>query len=78
MDVAARMVVTWLATWAALLALLLAPTMLPDRWQYYIYSPASVGLWMLSMLVGPVLACATKWQWIRHGARRAGGGGERV
>ncbi|GAA1229934.1 hypothetical protein GCM10009665_20470 [Kitasatospora nipponensis] len=75
MDVAARVVITWIATWVALVALLLCPLLLPDQWQYYVYSPASVGLWMLSMLGGPVVACAVNWRWIRQGVWRAGAGG---
>ncbi|GAA3014560.1 hypothetical protein [Kitasatospora sp. NPDC006786] len=78
MDVAARAVITVLTTWATLVALLLLPTLLPNRWQYYIYSPASVALWMLSMLVGPALACAGNRQWIRNGVRRAAAGGSRT
>ncbi|MFD7179564.1 hypothetical protein ACFV90_05990 [Streptomyces sp. NPDC059904] len=54
-------------TWVVLTALFLAPSALPASWQYYIYSPASVGLWMLAMLCGPVIAVFLKWNWIRHG-----------
>lgn len=67
--VAARMVVSVLVTWAALIVLLLAPAALPEPWQYYIYSPASVGLWMLTMLLAPVVVCAVKWPWIKSGGR---------
>ncbi|MFJ1969259.1 hypothetical protein ACIO93_11380 [Streptomyces sp. NPDC087903] len=63
------MVVSVLATWAALIVLLLAPAALPEPWQYYIYSPASVGLWMLTMLLAPVVVCAVKWPWIKSGGR---------
>ncbi|MGW2237267.1 hypothetical protein [Streptomyces sp. NPDC001759] len=58
-----------LATWVALTVLLLAPSPLPERWRYYIYSPASVGLWMLTMLVAPFVVCTVAWPWIRTGAR---------
>ncbi|MFF3002187.1 hypothetical protein ACFVTF_05175 [Kitasatospora sp. NPDC057940] len=70
-DIAARMVTTWIATWTALVALFFAPLLLPHRWWYYIYSPASMGLWMLAMLVGPFVACTVSWEWIRHGTRKA-------
>jgi hypothetical protein len=52
--------------------LLLAPSLLPERWRYYIYSPASVGLWMLTMLVAPFVVCTVAWPWIRSGAGRPG------
>ncbi|MFI2641869.1 hypothetical protein [Streptomyces sp. NPDC018610] len=74
----ARLVLTWIATWVTLVVLVLLPALLPDRWQYYVYSPASVGLWMLSMLGAPVVACVVRWPWIRHGARKAGPGGSRT
>ncbi|MFG2604840.1 hypothetical protein ACGFT2_15035 [Streptomyces sp. NPDC048514] len=67
MCIAARLVLTWIATWAALVVLVLLPLLLPAGWQYYVYSPASVGLWMLSMLGGPFVACFFNWRWIRHG-----------
>ncbi|MFG2843652.1 hypothetical protein ACGF12_10830 [Kitasatospora sp. NPDC048296] len=74
MGLVARAVITWMATWAALVVLFLLPTTLPDRWQYYIYSPASIGLWWLSVLAGPVVACAANRRWIRTGVRKAGAG----
>ncbi|MFF7331909.1 hypothetical protein ACIQU5_34765 [Streptomyces sp. NPDC090306] len=58
-----------LITWAALIALVLAPSALPEQWQYYIYSPASVGLWMLAMLAAPFVVCAVKWPWIKSGSK---------
>lgn len=58
-----------LVTWAVLIVLLLAPSPLPEQWRYYIYSPASVGLWMLAMLVAPVVVCFVKWPWIKSGSR---------
>ncbi|WP_328890736.1 hypothetical protein [Streptomyces sp. NBC_00316] len=67
--VAVRMVASALVTWAALIVLLLAPSPLPEQWRYYIYSPASVGLWMLAMLVAPVVVCTVKWRWIKSGSR---------
>ncbi|MFF2078818.1 hypothetical protein ACFVXG_29210 [Kitasatospora sp. NPDC058162] len=70
MDVVARAVITWMATWGALTTLFLLPVLLPDGWQYYIYSPASVGLWMLSMLVGPFVAGGVSRRWIRTGVWR--------
>ncbi|WP_432172808.1 hypothetical protein [Streptomyces sp. Tue6028] len=56
-------------TWLVLVVLVLLPGLLPAGWQYYIYSPASVGLWMLSMVVAPFLACFALWGWIRDGRR---------
>jgi hypothetical protein len=66
---AARMAAAVLVTWAALIALLLAPSPLPEQWHHYIYSPASVGLWLLAMLVAPVVVCTVKWPWIKSGGR---------
>ncbi|MBV6698455.1 hypothetical protein [Kitasatospora aureofaciens] len=60
----ARVVIVVFGTWLALIALLFLPALLPARWQYYIYSPASVGLWMLSMLVAPIPACLVLRKWI--------------
>lgn len=67
--VAVRMAASVLVTWAALIVLLLAPGPLPEQWRSYIYSPASVGLWLLAMLVAPVVVCAVKWPWIKSGSR---------
>ncbi|MEV6701720.1 hypothetical protein AB0M68_31965 [Streptomyces sp. NPDC051453] len=64
---AARMIIVVAVTWGALTVLFLAPSALPATWQYYIYSPASVGLWLLAMLFGPVITVFLKWNWIRHG-----------
>ncbi|MCX5434994.1 MULTISPECIES: hypothetical protein [unclassified Streptomyces] len=64
---AARMIIVVAVTWVALTVLFLAPSALPTTWQYYIYSPASVGLWLLAMLFGPVITVFLKWNWIRHG-----------
>ncbi|MGW6142831.1 hypothetical protein ACWFRM_43430 [Streptomyces sp. NPDC055144] len=64
---AARMIIVVAVTWVVLTVLFLAPSALPASWQYYIYSPASVGLWMLAMLFGPVITVFLKWKWIRHG-----------
>ncbi|OEJ35347.1 hypothetical protein BGK67_00180 [Streptomyces subrutilus] len=61
------MAVAVLSTWGVLIVVLLAPSPLPEQWRYYIYSPASVGLWMFSMLVVPVLVCVIKWEWIKKG-----------
>lgn len=69
MMVAGRMAVAVLVTWAALVLLLLAPSLLPERWHYYVYSPASVGVWMLAVLVAPVVVCAVFRRWIRTGGR---------
>ncbi|MFD7453139.1 hypothetical protein [Kitasatospora sp. NPDC059827] len=76
MDVVARAVIVWMATWGALVTLLLLPLLLPDRWHYYIYSPASEGLWMLSVLVGPFAAGGVGRRWIRTGVWRGGAGGD--
>ena len=67
--VVVRLLASVLVTWATLIVLLLAPSPLPERWRYYIYSPAGVGLWMLVMLVAPVVVCAVKWRWITSGSR---------
>ncbi|MGW4019872.1 hypothetical protein [Streptomyces sp. NPDC005009] len=64
-----RVAATVLGAWTALVLLLLAPSLLPERWHHYVYSPASVGLWMLTMLVAPVVACTVAWRWIRTGGR---------
>lgn len=64
-----RMAAAVLATWATLILLLLAPSLLPEHWQYYIYSPASVCLWLLAMLVAPFVVCFVKWPWIKSGGR---------
>ncbi|MFD5049957.1 hypothetical protein [Streptomyces tendae] len=66
---AARMAAAVLATWAALILLLLAPSLLPEHWHYYIYSPATVGLWLLALLVAPVMVCIVKWPWIKSGGK---------
>lgn len=64
-----RMAAAVLATWAVLIVLLLAPAPLPEQWRYYIYSPASVGVWMLTMVVAPFVICTLKWRWIRTGGK---------
>lgn len=66
---AVRLAAAVLVTWVALIVLLVAPSALPEQWRYYIYSPASVGLWMLVMLVAPIVVCAVKWPWIKSGSR---------
>ncbi|CAM5713722.1 hypothetical protein SALBM135S_02935 [Streptomyces alboniger] len=67
---AARMAAAVLSTWAMLILLrTLAPSPLPEHWRYYIYSPASMGLWLLTMLVAPVVVCIVKWPWIKSGGR---------
>ncbi|CAM5649131.1 hypothetical protein GCM10010329_09970 [Streptomyces spiroverticillatus] len=66
---AARVAGLTLGVWGVLLVLLLVPLVLPTAWHYYIYSPASVGLWMISMVVTPAVACAYKWEWIRAGGK---------
>ncbi|MFD9029535.1 hypothetical protein [Streptomyces parvulus] len=67
--IAARMAAAVLVTWTALIVLLLAPSPLPEHWRYYFYSPASVILWLLAMLVAPVVVCTVKWPWIKSGGR---------
>jgi hypothetical protein len=61
---AARVIAVVVSTWFALCTLVLLPALLPDRFQYYIYSPASVGLWMVSLLMVPLLACIVLRKWI--------------
>lgn len=64
-----RLMAAVLGTWAALVVLFVAPSVLPEQWRYYIYSPASAGLWMLTMLVAPFVVCAFTWRWIMTGSR---------
>ncbi|GAA2275672.1 hypothetical protein GCM10010145_38340 [Streptomyces ruber] len=66
---ALRMAAAVMVIWAVLVLLLLAPSLLPEHWHYYIYSPASVGLWMLAMLVAPVVVCAVAWRRIKSGGK---------
>ncbi|MFH8491967.1 hypothetical protein [Streptomyces longisporoflavus] len=54
-------------TWTALIVAFLAPSALPASWQYYVYSPASVGLWLLAVVFAPLIAVTAKWPWIKHG-----------
>jgi hypothetical protein len=68
--VAVRMTVTVLVALAVLIVLLLAPSLLPAGWQYYVYLPASVGLWMSTTLIAPFVACAAKREWIKTGGKR--------
>ncbi|MFE0509132.1 hypothetical protein [Streptomyces sp. NPDC058964] len=64
---AGRAVCAVIATWLVLVVLLFLPCLFPTRWMYYIYSPASVGLWMLAMAVAPVAVLIVKREWIRKG-----------
>ncbi|MEV0847786.1 hypothetical protein AB0J21_18275 [Streptomyces sp. NPDC049954] len=41
-----------------------APSALPEQWQYYVYSPATVGLWLLTLPIAPFVVCALTWPWI--------------
>ncbi|MFI6645772.1 hypothetical protein [Streptomyces sp. NPDC050504] len=68
--VVARVAAVALAVWGMLVVLVLAPSLLPKAWQYYLYSPASTGLWVLAMFVSPFVACFIKWQWIKEGSGR--------
>ncbi|MGW2787286.1 hypothetical protein ACWC3X_39765 [Streptomyces populi] len=63
--IASKVVLTVIGTWLALVLVIALPALLPERWAYYMISPASVGLWMLSMLVGPVVVCWKLRSWIR-------------
>ncbi|MFF2026189.1 hypothetical protein ACFVW2_30890 [Streptomyces sp. NPDC058171] len=75
---ALRLVTTVLITWVVLIVLLVAPSaLLPQRWHYYIYSPASVGLWLLTALVAPFVVCVAYWPWIRPSSRRPRSDGAR-
>ncbi|MGX2994556.1 hypothetical protein JNUCC64_09695 [Streptomyces sp. JNUCC 64] len=66
--VVARLAGAVLGTWTVLLLAVLAPSaLLPTDWHYYVYSPASVGLWVLTMLIGPPVVCFAVWPWIRNG-----------
>ncbi|MFE9093044.1 hypothetical protein [Streptomyces sp. NPDC007264] len=63
--IVSKVVLTVMGTWLALLLVIAFPALLPERWEYYLISPASVGLWMLSMLFGPVVVCWKLRSWIR-------------
>ncbi|WP_190086319.1 hypothetical protein [Streptomyces longisporoflavus] len=63
----ARLFFVVAVTWTTLIVSFLAPSALPSAWQYYVYSPASVGLWLLAVLFAPLIAVAVKWPWIKHG-----------
>ncbi|MFH8485155.1 hypothetical protein [Streptomyces longisporoflavus] len=65
--IAARLFFVVVVTWTALIVSFLAPSALPASWQYYVYSPASVGLWLLVVLFAPLIAVTVKWPWIKHG-----------
>ncbi|MFD9791413.1 hypothetical protein ACFWXK_10725 [Streptomyces sp. NPDC059070] len=65
-----RATVVVLVTWGILIVLLLAPAPLPETWRYRIYSPASVGLWFLAMLLTPFVTVYLRWPWIRNPRRR--------
>lgn len=69
LGVAARALGLVLVTWLTLIVMLLLPSLLPVCWHYYIYSPASVGLWLLAMLAGPIVVLIAKREWIRTGRR---------
>ncbi|MEU5437959.1 hypothetical protein AB0G73_31935 [Streptomyces sp. NPDC020719] len=58
------------ATWGTLIVLLITPSPLPESRRYRIYSPASVGLWLLSMLVTPFVTVVLRWDWINKPCRR--------
>lgn len=53
------------ATWIALVVALGLVACLPARVQYYMISPASMLLWMCSLVVCPVLACLALRRWIK-------------
>ncbi|MHB9861024.1 hypothetical protein [Streptomyces sp. YIM S03343] len=63
--IVSKAVLTVMGTWLVLVLAIMLPALLPERWEYYIISPASVGLWTLSMLVGPVVVCWKLRSWIR-------------
>ncbi|MFI0962107.1 hypothetical protein ACH4S8_11990 [Streptomyces sp. NPDC021080] len=60
-----KAVLTVTGTWLVLFLAIALPALLPERWGYYLISPASVCLWMLSMVVGPVVVCWKLRSWIR-------------
>ena len=59
-----------LGTVAALVVLWLCPMLLPERWQYYFYSPASSLLLFLALLVSPFVTCHVLRRWILGQPRR--------
>ncbi|KAB1989908.1 hypothetical protein [Streptomyces triticiradicis] len=63
--IVSKAVLTVMGTWLVLVLVIALPALLPERWEYYMISPASVVLWMLSMLVGPVVVCWKLRSWIR-------------
>ena len=59
-----KVVLTVVGTWLLLFAMIAFPTLLPARWEYYLISPASVGLWLIAMLVSPFFVCWWLRRWI--------------
>ncbi len=68
---AGRAVGMVISTWLVLVVMLYLPSLLPSRWQYYVYSFASFGLWTLTMAVAPIVLLIVKRGWIRTGRWRA-------
>jgi hypothetical protein len=63
-----RFVGVVVVTWVLLLVLPLPMLLLSAHWQYYLISPASVALWLLSFLVAPIVTCVVTSRWILDGA----------
>ncbi|MCP2313770.1 hypothetical protein [Kitasatospora paracochleata] len=62
---AARAVGVVVATWLLLTGLFLLPVpLIPESWGPVVHSPATVGLWLLSLPVAPVLGCFALRRWI--------------
>ncbi|MDX2524555.1 hypothetical protein ACSCB1_03405 [Streptomyces europaeiscabiei] len=62
--VTSKVVLAVLGTWLLLCAVIAFPALLPARWEYYLISPASVGLWLITMLVSPFVVCWRLRRWI--------------
>ncbi|MFJ7965655.1 hypothetical protein [Streptomyces sp. NPDC096324] len=63
--IVSKAVLAVIGTWLVLFLAIALPALLPERWEYYLISPAGVCLWMLSMLAGPVAVCWKLRSWIR-------------
>ncbi|MEV7866098.1 hypothetical protein AB0P17_08335 [Streptomyces sp. NPDC088124] len=62
--IVSKAVLVVVGTWLLLCAVIAFPPLLPARWEYYLISPASVGLWLIAMLVTPFAVCWRLRRWI--------------
>ncbi|MFB7739304.1 hypothetical protein ACFC08_34065 [Streptomyces sp. NPDC056112] len=63
--IVSKAVLVVIATWIALVVGLALVAFLPARVQYYAISPATMFLWLCSLVVCPVLACLALRRWIK-------------